>query len=131
MSKRKNFTPEQKLAIVRRHLLEKVPVSDLCDEMRNAVKFQILPKYRASLGTNLDSSTREQQSEDWWASQWADSTFRMKRCPGKRVLAEVRRWCQAEIGLTLTSGELIRSIPDCPEEVARVAKDIEQHFYET
>ena len=32
MSKRKYLTPEQKLAIVRRHLLEKVPVSDLCDE---------------------------------------------------------------------------------------------------
>jgi len=29
MSKRMRFTPEQKLAIVRRHLLEKVPVSDL------------------------------------------------------------------------------------------------------
>ena len=33
MSKRKNFTPEQKVAIVRRHLLEKTPVSDLCDEL--------------------------------------------------------------------------------------------------
>jgi transposase-like protein len=32
MSKRKYFTPEQKVAIVRRHLLENVPVSDLCDE---------------------------------------------------------------------------------------------------
>lgn len=32
MSKRKNFTPQQKLAIVRRHLLENVPVSDLCEE---------------------------------------------------------------------------------------------------
>ena len=32
MSKRKYFTPEQKVAIVRRHLLESVPVSDLCDE---------------------------------------------------------------------------------------------------
>jgi len=32
MSKRKYFTPEQKVAIVRRHLLEGVPVSDLCDE---------------------------------------------------------------------------------------------------
>ena len=26
------LTPEQKIAIVRRHLLEKVPLSDLCDE---------------------------------------------------------------------------------------------------
>jgi transposase-like protein len=32
MSKRKYLTPEQKVAIVRRHLLENVPVSDLCDE---------------------------------------------------------------------------------------------------
>ena len=32
MSKRKQFTPEQKIAMVRRHLLERVPVSDLCDE---------------------------------------------------------------------------------------------------
>lgn len=32
MSNRKSFTPEQKVAIVRRHLLEGIPVSDLCDE---------------------------------------------------------------------------------------------------
>ena len=32
MSKRKQFSPEQKVAMVRRHLIENVPVSDLCDE---------------------------------------------------------------------------------------------------
>lgn len=32
MSKRKYLTPEEKVAIVRRHLLENVPVSDLCEE---------------------------------------------------------------------------------------------------
>ena len=31
--KRKNYTPEEKVAILRRHLLEKIPVSDLCDEL--------------------------------------------------------------------------------------------------
>ena len=30
--KRRHFSPEQKMAILRRHLLEHVPVSDLCDE---------------------------------------------------------------------------------------------------
>ena len=30
--KQRRFSPEQKVAIVRRHLLEQVPVSDLCDE---------------------------------------------------------------------------------------------------
>ena len=29
---RKHYSPEQKVSIVRRHLLENVPVSDLCDE---------------------------------------------------------------------------------------------------
>ena len=32
MSKRKYLTPDQKVSVVRRHLLENVPVSDLCDE---------------------------------------------------------------------------------------------------
>ena len=29
---RRHFTPEEKVAILRRHFLEKVPISDLCDE---------------------------------------------------------------------------------------------------
>ena len=29
---RKNYTPVEKIAILRRHLLDKVPISDLCDE---------------------------------------------------------------------------------------------------
>ncbi|NQT20284.1 MAG: transposase [Planctomycetes bacterium] len=31
--KRRHFTPEEKVAVLRRHLLDKVPVSDLCDEL--------------------------------------------------------------------------------------------------
>jgi transposase len=29
---RKNYTPPEKVTILRRHLIDKVPVSDLCDE---------------------------------------------------------------------------------------------------
>ena len=29
---RKNYTPTEKIAILRRHLIDRVPVSDLCDE---------------------------------------------------------------------------------------------------
>jgi transposase len=29
---RKNYTPEEKVIILKKHLLEKVPVSDLCDQ---------------------------------------------------------------------------------------------------
>lgn len=31
--KRKNYTPEEKVAILKRHLVDRVPVSDLCDEL--------------------------------------------------------------------------------------------------
>ncbi|MDR3542725.1 MAG: transposase [Desulfosporosinus sp.] len=30
--KRKNYTPEEKVIILKRHLVDRVPVSDLCDE---------------------------------------------------------------------------------------------------
>ena len=30
---RKHYTPEEKVAILRRHLLDHTPVSDLCDEL--------------------------------------------------------------------------------------------------
>jgi transposase len=30
---RKHFTPEEKVAVLRRHLLDKVPVSELCEEL--------------------------------------------------------------------------------------------------
>lgn len=32
MGTRKHFSAEEKVAILRRHLIEKVPVSDLCDQ---------------------------------------------------------------------------------------------------
>jgi transposase-like protein len=35
--KRHNYTPEEKVAILKRHLVERVPVSDICD------KYQLQP----------------------------------------------------------------------------------------
>jgi len=32
--RRKNYSPAEKVAILRRHLIDKVPVSDLCDELQ-------------------------------------------------------------------------------------------------
>jgi transposase-like protein len=31
---RKNYSPSEKVAILRRHLIDRVPVSDLCDEYK-------------------------------------------------------------------------------------------------
>ena len=35
---RKHYTPEEKVAVLRRHLLEKEPVSRLCDELRQSAR---------------------------------------------------------------------------------------------
>lgn len=32
--KRKNYKPEEKVGIIKRHLIDKIPVSDLCDEYK-------------------------------------------------------------------------------------------------
>lgn len=32
--RRKNYSPAEKVAILRRHLIDKVPISDLCDELQ-------------------------------------------------------------------------------------------------
>ena len=32
-AQRRHFTPQDKVAALKRHLLEKVPISDLCDEL--------------------------------------------------------------------------------------------------
>ena len=36
IQKRKHYSGEEKVAVLRRHLLEQVPVSDLCDELNLA-----------------------------------------------------------------------------------------------
>jgi hypothetical protein len=35
---RRTFTAEQKVGILKRHLLEKAPVSDLCDELAHVAQ---------------------------------------------------------------------------------------------
>jgi transposase-like protein len=34
MAKRRKYTTEQKVAILRRHLVDKVPISQLCEEYK-------------------------------------------------------------------------------------------------
>ena len=33
ITQRRHFSPEEKLAVLRRHFLENVPISDLCDQL--------------------------------------------------------------------------------------------------
>lgn len=58
---RKNYTPEEKLAILKRHLVEKTPVSDLCDELGlNPNVFYGWQKQLFENGTAAFQKTRRQ-----------------------------------------------------------------------
>lgn len=50
--KRNGFTAEKKAAIVRRHLADKVPVSDLCDEYKIAPS--VYYRWQAAALANLE-----------------------------------------------------------------------------
>ena len=54
MSKRRSFSTEQKVAILRRHLVDKVPVSDLCDE--NKLQPSVLYQWLSSVFDNLPAA---------------------------------------------------------------------------
>jgi transposase len=55
---RRHFTPEQKIAILRLHLLEKKPVSDICEEHGLAVNlFYIWQKQLFDNGTAAFDNT--------------------------------------------------------------------------
>jgi len=47
---RKHYTPEEKVAILRRHLLEQVPISELCDNhgLQPTVFYRRLPAESAA-----------------------------------------------------------------------------------
>jgi transposase len=59
---RKNYTPEEKVAILKRHLVEKVPISDLCDELGlNPTVFYGWQKQFFENGTAAFQKTRRRQ----------------------------------------------------------------------
>jgi transposase-like protein len=68
--KRHNYTPEEKVIILKRHLIERVPVSDLCDE------YQLQPKIFYIC---------QQQFFENGASAFARDNTHQKRAEEKRI----------------------------------------------
>lgn len=62
MAKRRKYTTEQKVAILRRHLVDKVPVSDLCEEykIQPSVLYEWQRTVFENLGAAFESSGTEQ-----------------------------------------------------------------------
>jgi len=60
MKNRKNYSPQEKMAILKRHLVEKVPVSDLCDQFGlHPTVFYRWQKELFEQGANAFTNTRD------------------------------------------------------------------------
>ena len=56
---RKHFTPEEKVAILRRHLVDKVPVSELCGEL--ALRPTVFYRWQKELFENGAAAFQSQE----------------------------------------------------------------------
>jgi transposase-like protein len=65
--KRKNYAPEEKMAILKRRLLEKVPLSDLCDELglNPTVLYSWHKLFSYSSRTGLPGPTKNAEAPRW------------------------------------------------------------------
>jgi transposase len=64
---RKHFTPEVKVAILRRHLVDKIPVSELCEELglRPTVCYRWQKELFENGAAAFQSQERPQRADDF------------------------------------------------------------------
>ena len=101
-------------------------------EVRNIVRYQVLPRYRETLDPHLARATKEEKAETWFEQSWQDNDWKLRNCPGKKVLRSLRAWFQKEFGLTLTDRTLLEALKEsegCPDDIRQLAKTVEEFFY--
>jgi len=59
----KHYTPEEKVAILRRHLLDREPISKLCDELglQPTVFYRVSRRIHAEWDRKLEEARKQQQ----------------------------------------------------------------------
>ena len=87
---RRHFTPEQKIALLRLHLLEKKPVSDLCQEHGLAVNlFYLWQKQLFENGTAAFANTGKRRQAEPGAKDRLIAALRDKLQRKNEVLSEL------------------------------------------
>lgn len=100
-------------------------------EYRDSVKWQIVPRYEDSLDSRLDVPTRRQRGEEWFEQKWNDAMWRIRNCPGKKVLAALRKWAQATYSLTVSNAKLCNACREVANDLNGTATVIIRHLYGT
>jgi transposase-like protein len=84
---RKQYTPEQKVAILRRHLLEKEPISKLCDEV--GLQPTVFYRWQKELFENGAATFEQKRPTNHSADQERIAYLQKKIQTKDEVLAEL------------------------------------------
>lgn len=89
--KRRKFTSQQKAEILRRHLKDKVPMSDLCDEyhLQPSVFYDWLGKAMAHLDAALDAATPRKVNHEERKREAKLTALETKLAKKDEVIAEL------------------------------------------
>jgi transposase-like protein len=98
---RKNYTAEEKVAILRRHLLEQVPISDLCEE--HGLHPTMFYRWQKELFENGAAAFRQKGRPNHQAEQERIEYLEKKIQTKDEVLAELMA---EHVALKKTLGEL-------------------------
>ena len=87
---RKNYTPVEKVAILRRHLIDRVPVSNLCDEHQlSPTLFYLWQKQFFENGTAAFNNSGKRRKADQDAKDRTIAALRDKLQRKNEVLSEL------------------------------------------
>jgi transposase len=84
---RKHYTPEEKVAILRRHLLEQVPISELCD--KHGLQPTVFYRWQKEFFKNGALPSSQRRGPTIQPSRNGSSTSRRRSRPKIEVLAEL------------------------------------------
>ena len=79
---RKHYTPEEKVAILRRHLLEQVPISELCDKQR--LQPTVFYRWQKEFFENGAGLSSQKRGPTMLPSRNGSTTWRRKPRPKMR-----------------------------------------------
>jgi len=84
---RRRFTAAQKAAVVREHLIDKTPVSDLCD--KHGIQPTVFYRWQKAMFENLPSLFERQNNSQISALRHQNETLKEKLAHKDEVIAEI------------------------------------------
>jgi len=112
----------------RKEIEQKIAELSADQEIKNTVRYQFLIAYQRGLPKSKDEPKRLRLAEERFDKDWSNPEWRIENCPGKEVLAKIRRWIQQHYSVSLTDRSLIAAMRECPSDIAKIASDIHDYF---